>query len=303
MTFLVQRQGGAVVSLGRLSFAARFENALVSYCRYLGKIFWPADLAIFYPRVGYWPMMEVVGAGALLLGITALVWALRRQQPFLLMGWLWFVGALVPVIQLVQSGEQAMADRFTYLPSIGILIMIVWGAHELTRTWRSQTVVIPVAGLVLVAACGVQTRHQLGYWRDTKTLFQHALEVTQGNYLAHKILGDDYYGKNQLDEAIGEYAEALRAFPNYPNAHNNLGLAYVGKGRLDDAVREFQVALRLQPGYADAHNNLAGAYVQEGRIDDAIREYRETLRLQPDHATAAHNLAIVLARKEKQRGN
>ena len=208
MTFVVQKQGGAVMTVESLPLGARVENALVSYCRYLGKMFWPADLAIFYPHPGYWPLEQVLLAGVFLCGISALLFLERRRQPFLLMGWLWFVGTLVPVIQLVQSGGQAMADRFTYFPSLGLLILIIWGGYELTRGWRHHVMVLALAGAAAMVLCLALTRQQLGYWQDSETLFRHALEVTENNYVAHKTIGDALFEKGQTDEAISQYQEA-----------------------------------------------------------------------------------------------
>ena len=190
VTFVVQKQGGAVMAVENLPLGARGGNALISYCRYLGKLFWPTDLAVFYPHPGHWPLAKVLLAGGLMLGISVLLFVQRRRHPFLLMGWLWFVGTLVPVIGLVQVGEQAMADRYTYIPSLGVLILTVWGAYELTRRWRYQVIALSVAGSAAIVLCLALTRQQLGYWQDSEALFRHALEVTENNYLAHNNLGD-----------------------------------------------------------------------------------------------------------------
>jgi hypothetical protein len=221
VTFMVQKHGGAVISVENLSLGARSGNALISYCRYLGKMFWPVDLAVFYPHPGYWPMGQVVLAGGLLVGITVLFIVARRRYPFLLMGWLWFVGTLVPVIQLVQSGEQAMADRFSYVPSVGVLIVAIWGVYELTRHWRNQVMVLSVAGGGAIILCLGMTREQVGYWQDSETLFRHALAVTENNYLAHNGLGNALNKKDQIAEAISQYQEALRLKPDYAAARNN----------------------------------------------------------------------------------
>ena len=153
VTFVVQKQGGAVAAAEGLPLGARGGNALVSYCRYLGKLFWPTDLAVFYPHPGYWPLAKVLLAGGLMVGISVLFWVKRRRYPFLLMGWLWFVGTLVPVIGLVQSGGQAMADRYTYLPSLGVLILAIWGAYELTRRWRHHVIALSAAGSAAIVLC------------------------------------------------------------------------------------------------------------------------------------------------------
>ena len=178
MTFLIQGQNGVVKTVADYPLGARFGNLLVSYCRYLGKIFWPSDLAVYYPHPGYWPLAEVLLAGGFLFIVTAGFVMLRRRQPFLLMGWLWFVGMLVPVIGLVQVGRQSMADRYTYLPSLGVLIIVVWGVYELARRWRYHEAHPGGAGRGSRGGLrAMVTRQQLGYWQDSGTLFRHTLEV------------------------------------------------------------------------------------------------------------------------------
>ena len=184
---------------------ARSGNALISYCRYLGKLFWPTDLAVFYPHPGHWSMEQVLLAGGLLLGISVLLIVKRRRYPFLLMGWLWYCGTLVPVIRLVQTGEQAMADRYTYIPSLGALILAVWGASELTRRWRYHVIALSVAGAAAIVLCMALTRQQLGHWKDSEALFRHALAVTENNYIAHNNLGNVLDEKGQIDEAIRQF--------------------------------------------------------------------------------------------------
>ena len=330
VTFLVQKQGGAVTTVEYLPIAARVGNALISYCRYLGKMFWPVDLAVFYPHPGYWPMAQVLLAGVFLCVVSALLLAQRKRYPFLLMGWLWFMGTLVPVIQLVQSGEQAMADRFSYVPSLGILIMVIWGVKELTRHWAYRTVVWSVAGSAAVILCLALTRQQLGYWRDSETLFRHAIAVTENNYFAYNNLGTALDKAGQTDEAIRQYQEALRLKSDDADAHNNLGNALLKTGQIDEAIRQyqealrlkpqdaenhynfgialnkmgqsveaisqFQEALRLKPGYADAHYNLGNALVNKGQTDEAIKQYQETIRLNPGYVPAYNNLGIALCK-------
>ncbi len=297
VTFVVQKHGGAVAMVEDLPLGARIGSALISYCRYLGKLFWPTDLAVFYPHPRYWPMEQVLLAGVLIAGISVLLFVKRRRYPFLLMGWLWFVGTLVPVIGLVQVGEQTMADRFTYVPSLGVLIMAIWGAYELTRRWRYQVMVLSVAGCVAIVLCLGLTRQQLGYWKDSETLFQHALEVTENNYLAHKALGGALLKKGQIDEAISQYQEAILLIPGYAEAHYNLGNALGRQGQIDEAISQFQEAIRLKPDYAEAYNNLGIALGRQGQIDEAIRQFREAIRLKPDYADAHNNLGTALGRQ------
>jgi tetratricopeptide (TPR) repeat protein len=297
VTLIVQKQGSAVTAGESLPFGARGGNALISYCRYLGKMFWPTDLAVFYPHPGHWPLDKVVLAGVLLLSLSVVLWVQRRRSPYLLIGWLWYCGTLVPTIGLVQSGGQAMADRFTYVPSLGVLVFAVWGAYELTRRWHYGVIALSVTGSAAIVLCLALTRQQLGYWQDSETLFRHALAVTEKNWLAHDNLGATLYKKGQIDEAIRELQEAVRLNPDYADTHNNLGAALEQKGQIDEAIRQYQEALRLKPDYADAHYNLGFTLGRIGQIDEAIRQFQEAIRLKPDHAEAHNNLGIALVMK------
>jgi tetratricopeptide (TPR) repeat protein len=297
VTLVVQKRGGSLAVGEGLPLGVRVGNTLVSYCRHLGKLFWPTELAVFYPHPGHWPLGKVLLAGGLILGISVLLVVQRRRTPFLLMGWLWFVGMLVPVIGLVQTGGQAMADRHTYLPSLGVLILAIWGVCELTRNWRYQVLALSAAGGTAIILCLALTQEQIGYWKDSESLFRHALEVTENNYLAHNNLGAALLGKGQLDEAIRQCQEAIRLKPDCTDAHNNLGTAFVMKGQMDAAIRQYQEALRLKPDYADACYNLANALLMKGHTDEAIRQLQEALRLKPDYAQAHNNLGVALDRK------
>ena len=297
VTFVVQKQGGALEPIDYLPLGARGGNALISYGRYLGKIFWPRNLAVFYPHPGQWPLAEVVLAGGVMLGISGLLFMRRRRYPFLLIGWLWFLGMLVPAIGLIQSSSQAMADRFTYLPALGVMILAVWGAYELTQRRRYAVMALSVAGSAAIVLCVVLTRQQLGHWKDGEALFRQAVGVTKDNWLALNNLGCALVKKGQFDEAISHYLEALRLKPGYAMAYNNLGVALTKKGQFDAGISQFQEALRLKPDYAEARYNFGNALVRKGRIDEGISEYREALRHQPDYADAHCKLGIALVKK------
>ena len=295
VTMIVQR--GAMTAVESLSLEARAGNALISYGRYLGKLFWPMDLAVYYPHPGHWPLGLVMLAGGALLGLSVLVWVQRRRSPWLLVGWLWFVGTLVPVIGLVQVGAQAMADRYTYLPSIGLLVLAVWGAGELTRRWPYQALALWTAGGMAVLFCLVLARQQIGCWRESETLFRQALAVTEDNWFAHINLGIALHHKGQLDPALSHFQEAARLKPNHADVYSNLGVALDDKGQTDEAIRQFEKAIQLRPNHADAHYNLGNALAKQGHADDAIRQFQETLRLKPDKADARNNLGLALARQ------
>jgi protein O-mannosyl-transferase len=296
-TFVAQNHGGAVETVANLPLGTRTANALISYGRYLGKLFWPANLAVFYPRPEHWPLGKVLLAGGLVLGLSVLVWVQRRRHPYGLVGWLWFLGTLVPVIGLVQVGDQAMADRYAYLPSLGALVFAVWGAYELTRGWPHQLMTLSLMGCGASFLCLALTHLQLGHWKDSEILFRHALEVTRDNYLACNNLGAALAKKGQFDEAIRQCQEALRLKPDFADAHNNLGAAFGKKGQIDEAISQYQETVRLKPDHALAHYNLGAAFARKGQSDEAIHQFQEAIRLDPDYTDAHNNLGVALGNK------
>jgi len=294
ITLIVQHRAGAMATTAPL--VARMENAVISYCRYLGKIFLPVDLAIFYPPVEHWSILAVLSAAVLLVVLTVGAVMLRRSHPYLVVGWFWFLGMLVPVIGLIQVGEQSMADRYTYLPSIGILLMLIWGIQAFTAQSRFHTVVaivLPAAGAL---ACLIMTREQFGWWKDSEHLFRHALSVTTANYLAHNNLGTTLDQQGKPNEAVSEFQEALNARPGYAEAHKNLGSLLERRGRFDAALIEYQEALRLKPQFAEACNGIGSIFSKQGKADEAMNYYRRAIGLKPENADAHFNLGIELER-------
>jgi protein O-mannosyl-transferase len=297
VTFIVQKQGGAVQPLAHLALLPRIENALVAYERYLSKMIWPAGLATPYPGAEHWSFAGVVFALALLAGLTLGAAWLSRKYRFVATGWLWFLGTLVPVIGLVQVGEQLMADRYTYLSSIGLFIILVWGASVACDRWQLPKVLCAgVAGLMLLS-CVVQTRHQLGYWRDSEVLFHHTLAVTRKNWAACYNLGWYLDDQGRLDEALGYYRQSVEIEPRNPDPLNNIGVALVAKKQYAEAIPYFEAALKAQPNFFEAHNNIGKALEELQRFDEAIAEYRLVLQRKPDHVAALNNLGNALARK------
>jgi tetratricopeptide (TPR) repeat protein len=325
ITFVVQNKAGATRMIGQLPVFARFENALISYCRYLGKLGWPVHLSIFYPHPGHWPLVEFMGAGLLLAILTTAAIRVRRQHPYLLVGWFWFLGTLVPVIGLVQVGRQSMADRYTYIPSIGLFIALVWGIDALAGSFPKRSDSEPLSDLAQVSTkavriqvwakagslqtlalfaavvgillCGALTYHQAGCWRNSESLFRHALAIDRDNYLAHGNLGNALERQGKLAEAMGEYDEVLRLQPDDVNTRNGLGSLLLELGRTDDAIGQFEEALRRLPSFAEARNNLGYLFQRQGRLDQAIVQYELALKLNPSDFRIHINLATVLLRK------
>ena len=295
VAFVAAARWGAVVSLTHEPIRRRLATVLVAYVRYLGKAVWPTHLAIFYPMPVAWPAANVVAAALLLFAITACALVVGRRYPYVLVGWLWFVGTLVPVIGVIQAGNQAMADRFTYVALIGPTIVAVWGVEELLR--RSPAVARAAAwgGLFVVAVLGVASRKQLGYWRDSTALFTHALAVTTDNWLAHNNLGYVLLRQGRTEEATAHFRAALAIKPGYMDAVNNLGDVLIRSDRAEDAIAHFSAALALHPDDPVTHYNLGNALAKRGDVDAAAREFAAAVRLRPDYPAAHYNLGVAFA--------
>jgi Tfp pilus assembly protein PilF len=298
VTFVAQQRGGAVIGFEVLPLGQRVANALVSYVAYIGKMLWPTRLAVIYPYPHSLPIWWVIGSLLGLIGVSVLVIRAARRAPYLPVGWLWYLGTLVPVIGLVQVGIQSMAaDRYTYVPLIGLFIILAWGIPDLLTRWSYRHIALPIgAGLVLVA-CSITASVQVQYWKNRTALWERAVDVTKGNYLAHNNLGNVLAQMGKTDEAIAHYAEALRIKPGLAEAHNNLGFTLAGRGRADEAMTHYAEALRIKPDYVEARSNLGVALATQGRVDEAIQELREALRMAPNDAEVHANLAEMFVRK------
>jgi len=298
VTFLIQQHGGAVQRLQDFSLGSRLANALVSYVRYIEKMFWPRHLAALYLRSGPWPWWCVTMAASLLLAISVLVLAQRRRRPYLAVGWFWYLGTLVPVIGLVQVGMQAMADRFTYVPMIGLFVMLVWGGWELAGAWRLSRFA-PTAAALALAACAALTFHQLFYWKDSETLFKRMIDVTPNNYMARYNLGNFYSKQNRTNEAISNYMAAVEEEPNYAEAHNNLGGIFLDQKRYDEALQHYRAAVRVHPEYlyyfnlANALADTASARHDTNAFAEAVRTFQQALQLNPASSEAHQNLGLT----------
>jgi protein O-mannosyl-transferase len=287
ITYLAQYDAGAVKSLSRYSFGQRLSNVPVSYARYLGKIFWPENLAVFYPP-RRWQPWEVGGAMVLLAVVSGRALWQWRARPYLAVGWLWFLGTLVPTIGLVQSGEQAMADRFSYVPCVGILIMAVWGMHDLARGRpKLRERLILGSGLAIVI-CAVLTFRQIRYWKDTEAVFSHALEATGRNYLASYNMGCAALGRRDYPKARGYFEESLFpyeddiAWPNPGPVYNNLGYVLLQEGRVAEAVADFEKALATRATDPLIYYNMGCAFLTNHQPDVAIESFQHGLAIDPN---------------------
>ncbi len=298
LTFLVQQDAGAVSSLESLPLEFRLANALISYVRYAGKMIYPVNLAVFYPPPAEWPAVWVAGAALLLAGLSALALYRARQAPYLTFGWLWYLGMLVPVIGIVQVGQQAMADRYSYLPLIGLFVAIVWSAAEIPAHWPGTKSWLAGGAATALAACAVLTWKQTGHWRNSTSLFEHALAVTRDNAVAQNNLGVILLDVGNLAAAEGHFAEALRLRANYPDGLANLGSCRAREGRLEEAGDLFRRSLQLRRTAA-AHYNLANLLTLQGKLEEAETQYEATLRLKPEFAEGWYNLAILETKRAR----
>ena len=300
VTLYAQKEAGAISTLQTLPILDRLANAMVAYGSYLEKMFWPAHLSVLYPLPRHnLPIWQALAASLALAVLTLLALRQARRHPYLPVGWLWYLFTLLPVIGLVQVGGQAMADRYTYVPSIGLFILVVWGMVDLAARWRAPKFLLPVGAGVVLSALMACTWMQVSYWRDSITLYEHSLEVTRRNPLILKNLGAALAKQGKMDQAEAHYAEALYLNPDYAEAHNDLGAALAKQGKMDQAEVHFAEALRLNPDYAEAHNNLGAALAKQGKMDQAEAHYAEALRLNPNYAEAHNNLGMALAAQGK----
>ena len=276
-----------------MPFQYRFANSLISYVAYLGQTIWPARLAVLYPyhdnRFG---TAELLGALLVLwiVSIAAFVW--RKQVPFLIVGWLWFCGMLVPMIGLVQVGSQSRADRYNYLPGIGLYILVTWGVLQLAAKWRLQAVLKPVAAVVIVLL-GVRSFLQTQYWRSSESLWRHTIEVTSRNYIGENSLANALFEAGRLDEAIVHYDAALAINPDYPPIHSNLGNLFLRQDKPDEAIPHLKRAIAVNPTYAEAYNNLGGAFMKKGQFAEAISDYAKAVEFRPNYADAYNNMGVA----------
>ena len=290
---------GVVIPTESVPMKLRIANALVSYVGYIGKMIWPQNLAVFYPYPDMVPAWQCAGCGLLLAGLSVvMIWTLR-DMPYFGVGWLWYLGTLVPVTGLVQAGLwPAMADRWAYVPLIGVFIIIAWGVPQFVAKWRFGKVAISIGAVTFLSILTATTWFQVQYWANSITLFERALAVTTKNYVAHYNLGVFWFSQRKLDTATNHFHEALKINPRFLEAHNNLGVTLVNQGRMAEAIQHFGKALEINPQCGSAHNNLGVSLAREGKISEAIKHINKALEINPKYDEAHNNLGIVLAAQD-----
>jgi tetratricopeptide (TPR) repeat protein len=297
ITYLAQAKGITLFPYGDFPIDLRVSNATLSYVVYLGKMVWPASLCVFYPHPGTVnigiPAWQVLTSILLLGGLSFIVFWQRVRRPYLLVGWFWYLGTLLPVIGLVQTGAQAWADRYTYIPLIGVFVIIAWGISDVLEGWRYRRSTLLLLGGAIVFALTAVAWKQTGYWGNNFTLFTRALNVTENNWLAWNNMGNVYRQTNKIERAIFCFQEALRIKPDYAMAWFNLGVTYSDLGQSRRAITYYLEAVRIWPAYAVAWLNLGESYANLGDYQQAINNCKEALRIKPDFAEALFNIGLA----------
>ncbi|MGB9476138.1 MAG: tetratricopeptide repeat protein [Candidatus Udaeobacter sp.] len=289
-------QKGAVGWTEELPILERINNAVVSYVLYIWQMLWPVNLAVFYPHPeNRLPLWEIISSLLLLICVTSIAITLRKQRPYLITGWLWYLGMLVPVIGVVQVGWQGRADRYTYLPQIGLYMAVTWAVADITSLWPRRRTTLSAAGLLTIVVLSWSAWVQTEYWRDSETLFKHALAVTTNNDVAENNLGIVYLRQGNLDEAISLLQAAVDLRPDNSPAHENLAKALLQKGKVSDALIHYRKLLELQPDNIEVHNIVGTILIQQGRAREAVEEWQKVLTIQTDNGNAMSNLAWVFA--------
>jgi Tfp pilus assembly protein PilF len=299
ITIHAQGQGGALKPLEDSGFSERMANAVVSYGGYVIKMLWPMNLAFFYPYPTSFPLsvalLSVIFLGAVCFFVNRHI----RTAPYLLTGWLWYLIALLPVSGIIQVGDQAMADRYTYVPLIGLFIAIAWGVPDLLKGSPFYKYFIPAAAGTSILLLVMLTYNQTGVWKDSRVLFEHAIAVTEGNHVAHNNLGIHFLSRKRFDEAASQFEKAVQLKPFDEKLLNNLGIALYRQTKYDEAMTYYLRAIAVNPLFADSYYNAADACLHGGRDDEALEYYKKALHLRPGRAAAEHNAAVILIRQEK----
>jgi protein O-mannosyl-transferase len=297
ITFYAQKHGGAVKSLEIIPFSSRLANALTAYVGYMGKMIYPANLAVLYPHPVAPDWNMAVLAALLLAVVSFFAIKMVKDRPYFFIGWFWFLGTLVPVIGLVQVGNQALADRYTYIPLIGLFIVIAWGCSDLTGHWHNRKQWLAASAGLIIVIFMAMTWRQAAFWKDSITLFERAVRVTSGNFIAHFNLANAQARKGLTDEAIRNYRLTVSIHPEFADAYINLGNVYDMQGDSAEAVGQYLQALKLAPDNAGIHYNLGIIYDKLKNLDEAIHQYSQAIKLNPDYEDAYFKLGVNLFQK------
>ncbi|NOS70226.1 MAG: tetratricopeptide repeat protein [Verrucomicrobia bacterium] len=289
-----QKKFGMLQTTAQFPLVDRIPNSVISCFQYLVQMFWPAGLAAYYPYPRSFPILPQAGMAVAELAMSLVVLKAFWRRPYLAIGWFWYLVALFPVIGLVQIGSYARADRYTYLPLIGVFLLLAWGAYDLTKRWRFQTFILSVVAGIAILSCAVLARQQLAVWQNSETLFRHAVESVPENYVAHNNLGNALVRGGRLVEAKGHFLAALKIHPAFGAAHYNLANILTGEGDLAGALTHYNTAVESQPDYADARYNLGIILTKLGKPGDAVVQFREAARLKPNFVEAHHSLGGAL---------
>ncbi len=300
VTYYAQAHGGSVAGAHAVPLTFRLINALVSYIKYIENMLWPHNLAVIYPLPTTLMLVQAAISGLILLGITLAVFYRARLNPFLVIGWLWYLGTLVPVIGFVQVGRQVIADRYTYIPLIGLFIIISWGIPALADRLPYRRSIVTAMALLVLAASSIGTWIQLRYWKNDVTLFTHAIQAVKNNYIAHMNLGLAFFQRGNIEEAILHYYDAFSLRPNTDDLCYYLGLAYGEQGNLDESIFYLTRAVTINPKFAVARYNLGVAFAKQGNLDEGIRHFTKALHLDPDLAEARKALETAMRLKSRQ---
>lgn len=293
ITLYAQNKGGAIQRINNLSFVQRVQNAIDSYLKYIFKTLYPNDLAIFYQLPSSIPQWRTIIYLATIILVSIVTIKKRHRYPYLVVGWLWFIISLLPVIGIIQIGEQSMADRYTYIPTIGLFIMVSWGLPDLLRGFQQKRLILCLLSSVIILSMATMTWIQLKYWRNSITLFQHSQQVAGDNYIVHDSLGSAYYNQHNYDMAILEYKNVLRLNPYYAGGHHKLGMAFAMKNTNEEAIKELKIAVQFTPDNPVYHNDLGYALAYKGDIAGAINEFQEAIRLDQDYFDAHRNIGFA----------
>ncbi|MBC8433409.1 MAG: tetratricopeptide repeat protein [Desulfobacterales bacterium] len=288
---------------GSVPMKLKIANVPVSYVIYIKKMLWPSGLAVLYPYPETVPLWQAVGAGLLLAGVTILVLRKIKLKPYLSVGWLWFIGTLVPVIGLVQVGLwPAMADRFAYVPVIGLFILIAWGISDILSKQRYRRIMLGILTAGILSALMICTWLQSAYWKSSLDLFERAVQVTANNWLAHNNLGTAKFNKGQIDEAIGHYKTALSIKPDYITPHYNLGNLFLNQGKIKQAAFHLEEALKIKPEHAYAHYSYGNLLVKQGRLEEAASHFLEAIKRDPEYAEAYNQIGVIRGWQKNYKG-